>query len=189
MTDEDRRRHLLALDMERYGHVAKWNDQVLAGTHNYSGGSCPHRDCGASGMGDVSGYQCAGCGHYFPRNRVAMGDDSEPYCRLGMGHNYQGNRMSLSNSFNGLDESDLDATMAASFLPMTDRYGPALPCVVIEGVQVYVYVKDGRLRVSVDLDTAGEGSLVASEDECVPMRIDVGVDTVFEADKQGQETR
>jgi hypothetical protein len=55
--------------------------------HNFDRpGPCPHPDCGSSGTGDVTGYQCAECGHYFPRSRVVMGDDSEPRCRAGMGH-------------------------------------------------------------------------------------------------------
>lgn len=80
-----RKRHLLALDMERYGHVAAWNQAYLSDTHNFADGSCPHSDCGASGTGDVTGYQCAECGHYFPRNRVRMDEDSEVRCRIGMG--------------------------------------------------------------------------------------------------------
>lgn len=79
------RRHLLALDMERYGHVAVWNADTLSGTHNFAAGACPHRDCGAGGTGDVTGWQCAECGHYFPRNRVRMDEDSEVRCRIGMG--------------------------------------------------------------------------------------------------------
>lgn len=32
------------------------------------------------------GYQCAECGHYFPRNRI-RDIDGEYYCRNTMGHN------------------------------------------------------------------------------------------------------
>jgi hypothetical protein len=57
--------------------------------HDFDGVTerCPHPDCGGQGRDYVTGWQCAECGHYFPRPRVAMGDDSEPYCRGGMGHN------------------------------------------------------------------------------------------------------
>lgn len=79
------KRRLLALDMERYGHVAARNQDYLSDTHNFAAGSCPHYDCGASGTGDVHGWQCAECGHYFPRNRVRMDEDSEVRCRIGMG--------------------------------------------------------------------------------------------------------
>jgi hypothetical protein len=47
--------------------------------HNFDG-SCQHPDCR-----NPQGYQAMCCGHYFPRSRVAMGTDSEPYCREGMG--------------------------------------------------------------------------------------------------------
>ena len=49
-------------------------------------------------------------------------------------------------------EKDYLANKDAKFLP----YGPggALPCIEIGGVQVYAYVRDGQLRVSIDYDTA-----------------------------------
>lgn len=48
---------------------------------------------------------------------------------------------------------------AATFLPMTGSYldedgDKSLPCLVVNGVQVYVYFEDGRLQISVDLDDA-----------------------------------
>jgi hypothetical protein len=55
--------------------------------HNFGEGPCTHVDCGGP-TGTVRGYQCAECGHYFPRTRVVMGADNEPRCRSGMGHEY-----------------------------------------------------------------------------------------------------
>jgi len=78
-----------------------------------------------------------------------------------------------------LSEADLDLTMAAEFTPMTDRYGPGLPVVTLAGIQVYTYIEDGRLRVSVSLDTTDE-VMLHGPDRLVPMQIDVQNDTVFE---------
>lgn len=52
--------------------------------HRYTGTECWHPDCGGIDS-NVSGYQCMNCGHYFPRSRVQLMKDSEPYCRAGMG--------------------------------------------------------------------------------------------------------
>lgn len=80
----------------------------------------------------------------------------------------------------GLSESDLDLAMRATFLPKPNRYGPELPAIEIGGILVFVYVKDGKLRVSVSLDTTDE-DLLHGPDKLVPMQIDVQNDTVFEA--------
>ncbi len=54
--------------------------------------------------------------------------------------------------------------MAVTFLPMTSSYldeedgDGTLPCLVIGGVQVYAYFEGGRLRISIDTDTADEAS-------------------------------
>jgi hypothetical protein len=83
----------------RYGHAPRVRDGggVLvwsagrfswvadAARHDYGTGPCPHPDCGGGPGQAVSGYQAACCGHYYPRSRVFMDDDSEPYCRRGMG--------------------------------------------------------------------------------------------------------
>lgn len=53
--------------------------------HDFTGDACPHPDCGGGPSATVTGYQCAECGHYFPRERVRMDPDSEPRCRIGMG--------------------------------------------------------------------------------------------------------
>lgn len=55
--------------------------------HNFGHGHCPHSDCGDNAYSTVQGYQCNDCGHYFSRRRVFLADDSEYYCREGMGHN------------------------------------------------------------------------------------------------------
>ncbi|WP_432040846.1 hypothetical protein [Streptomyces chartreusis] len=66
---------------------------------------------------------------------------------------------------------------AARFLPAASADSTTLPCIEIAGVQVYAYIRDGRVCVSVDLETA-EAELVRS-DGTVPLTVDVGVDTVF----------
>jgi hypothetical protein len=52
--------------------------------HGWEAAQCWHPACGGV-TGDVTGYQCADCGHYFPQPRITMGEDSEPHCRGGMG--------------------------------------------------------------------------------------------------------
>ncbi|MEU6357855.1 hypothetical protein ABZ896_52700 [Streptomyces sp. NPDC047072] len=63
---------------------------------------------------------------------------------------------------------------AARFHPASQD---ALPCIEIAGVQVYAYIRDGRVCVSVDLETT-DAELVRP-DGTVPLTVDVGVDTVF----------
>lgn len=57
--------------------------------------------------------------------------------------------------------SDYIANKAARFLPYTDASDnngvSALPCIEVGGVQVYAYVRDGILVVSLDYDTADTG--------------------------------
>ncbi|MEV5886317.1 hypothetical protein AB0L74_26980 [Streptomyces sp. NPDC052020] len=67
---------------------------------------------------------------------------------------------------------------AARFLPADPADPTTLPCIEIAGVQVYAYIRDGRVCVSVDLETA-EAELVRP-DGTVPLTVDVGVNTVFE---------
>ena len=55
----------------------------------------------------------------------------------------------------------------------------ALPCIEIGGAQVYAYVEDGVLRVSVDLDTADGEVFGLYEDSRVPVAVSMGDDTVF----------
>jgi hypothetical protein len=57
-------------------------------------------------------------------------------------------------------ENDQAANLAATFHPASlepDGETWALPCIEIGGVQVYAYLRDGILVVSVDLDEAGTG--------------------------------
>jgi hypothetical protein len=49
--------------------------------HTYEGTACRHPDC----FPEPQGWQAACCGHYYPRSRVLIDADSEPYCRAGMG--------------------------------------------------------------------------------------------------------
>jgi hypothetical protein len=58
----------------------------MTARHNFAAGPCPHPDCGGSGTGAVNGWQCAECGHYFPRSQVRMDADSETRCRARLGH-------------------------------------------------------------------------------------------------------
>jgi len=60
----------------------------------------------------------------------------------------------------------------------TQRY----PCIEIGEVQVYAYVRDGGLVVSVHLDGASGGVFALyGADRCVPVTINVGDATVYEA--------
>jgi hypothetical protein len=49
-------------------------------------------------------------------------------------------------------EQERVANRAATFLRM--EADETLPCLVVGGVQVYAYLKDGELRVSVDTEGA-----------------------------------
>lgn len=81
------------------------------------------------------------------------------------------------------------ANMAARFLPASGADDDTLPMIEVARAQVYAYVQEGILRVSVDLDQAGVADYwnVPEEiGECVPVQIDVGVDTVWAADRKGR---
>lgn len=81
------------------------------------------------------------------------------------------------------------ANESAEFLPAgnigTDQ--EKLPAVKVAGCLVFAYVEDGQLRVSVDLDDAGE-FWQSDQSDCVPMTIRVQGDTVFAADSAGTVT-
>jgi hypothetical protein len=70
-------------------------------------------------------------------------------------------------------------------MPITSAGG--LPAIRVADVLVFAYVKDGLLRVSVDLDEAAD-SWPTADSGGVPMRICVQGHVVFEADEQGHET-
>lgn len=72
--------------------------------------------------------------------------------------------------------------LAAEFLPARAEEDLSLPAVRIGSVLVFAYIKDGLLRVSVDLDDAGDMEVNGG----VPMRICVGGETVFEEDFRSQ---
>jgi hypothetical protein len=79
--------------------------------------------------------------------------------------------------------------LAATFLPaVTDPEAMTLPAVEIAGILVFAYVKDGVLRVSVDLDTAGESDFWCDPETAVPMQLTVQGHTVYEADDRGMVT-
>jgi len=83
----------------------------------------------------------------------------------------------------GTEVREVAANAAAEFFPM-QQHG-SLPCVKVAGCTVFVYVLDGKLRVSVDLDEAQEypwPTKWVSGDVQVPMRITVQGETVFSAE-------
>jgi hypothetical protein len=53
-------------------------------SHNYRDSRCDDPRCR-----EGNGWQCAECGHFFPRNQV-RDISGEYYCRDGMGHNRGG---------------------------------------------------------------------------------------------------
>jgi hypothetical protein len=65
----------------------------------------------------------------------------------------------------------------ASFLPMKGPFLPegserTLPCIAINGVQVYAYFCNGRLTVSVDTETASAEVVSADRQVPVAFRVD-----------------
>lgn len=72
--------------------------------------------------------------------------------------------------------SDDKLNRAARFLPMEAEDELSLPCIEVAGVLVFLYVKDGVVRVSVDLDTAE----LADSKGLVPLEVTVQGTTVFE---------
>lgn len=56
------------------------------------------------------------------------------------------------------------------------------PAIVTGGVAVHAYVKNGRVIVSVHLDTGEVPEELLSEDETVPLTVTVNGDEVFDAD-------
>lgn len=80
------------------------------------------------------------------------------------------------------------ANQAATYHPMTDA--DTKPCIEIAGAQVYAYVEDGYLRVSVDLDTVESWLLRDDSGELlVPIRIAVGAEDVWATSPAGTEIR
>jgi hypothetical protein len=78
----------------------------------------------------------------------------------------------------GMSKREWRANCAAEFYPIGGQEpAQTLPAVKMAGAMVFVYVKDGRLRVSVDLDEAGEFF-----PDPVPMEITVQGQAVFDSD-------
>ncbi|MFE0490108.1 hypothetical protein [Streptomyces griseoaurantiacus] len=80
-----------------------------------------------------------------------------------------------TNDSTAQDRADTAANLAACFTPQDAADETTRPCLVVDGVQVYAYRKDGRLVVSLDLDTAQ----TTREDGTVPMVITVAGREVF----------
>lgn len=76
-------------------------------------------------------------------------------------------------------DADTRANLTARFLPQDPADESTHPCVEVSGVQVYAYREDGRLVVSVDLDTADLS--LSNDDGTVPMEITVQGKAVFKA--------
>jgi hypothetical protein len=78
--------------------------------------------------------------------------------------------------------ADVRRNLAAKLHPQDPAEESSLPAIEVGGVLVFVYFdQGGRLRVSVDLDTADEDLLIGA-DRRVPMLIGVQGSDVFEAD-------
>ena len=69
--------------------------------------------------------------------------------------------------------------MQAGAQQVDDEAG--LPCVEVAGALVFVYVKDGELVISVDLDTVDANLSRSDPDRTVPIRVHVGDTEVFHA--------
>jgi hypothetical protein len=82
---------------------------------------------------------------------------------------------------------DAEVIFRPGLEPMLAGDPPDYPCIEIGGVQVYVYVKDGDLRVAVHFD--GADPEVWGEDKCIPIKIDLtgGDPYLYEADDAGNE--
>ena len=75
----------------------------------------------------------------------------------------------LTTTVPSADESNYNV----EFLPADPNEPDSLPCMVLLGMQVYTYIgKDGRRRVSIDVETA-EPELL-TDDDCVVPCITVG---------------
>lgn len=77
--------------------------------------------------------------------------------------------------------TDDEVNEGAAFLPKTND--DELPAIQVAGVTVFLYRKDGVMRVSVDLDDAGETTPTVDPDgeRRVPIQITVQGQTVWEA--------
>jgi hypothetical protein len=88
---------------------------------------------------------------------------------------------------------DSQANAAATFIPATDE-GTGPPAISIAGALVFAYVENGILRVSIDLDEAGDpagpfalyGNGPADRD-CIPVHITCQGTDVFRAGPEQAE--
>jgi hypothetical protein len=90
----------------------------------------------------------------------------------------------MAAELNEMSLAELDENATARFLsqalPEHNGGAYAPPCVEVAGVQVYAYVQDGTMVVSVDLETADPETFYTYGDSQVPVTISVNGETVFE---------
>lgn len=83
---------------------------------------------------------------------------------------------------NEMTDTERGANAAAEFFPAVDEADNngayAHPCMQVSGAQVYAYVQDGTLVVSVDLDTVSFPLHVLA-DNTVPVQVKVSGVTVY----------
>lgn len=72
----------------------------------------------------------------------------------------------------------------ATFHPATDDRDDTYPAIELAGVWVFLYVEDGMVRVSVDLDTTIP-ELTHGSEQIVPLHITVQGTTVYYTDPRG----
>lgn len=73
----------------------------------------------------------------------------------------------------------------AEFLPSRVDDAISLPCAELLGAQVYVYAERGKLRVSIDLDTADESLIGDDAERLVRLRVCLGDSIILDTDDQG----
>lgn len=79
-------------------------------------------------------------------------------------------------------------TLAATFAVDDEHENASYAYVGIGGAVVFTYVKDGVLHVSLHLEDVEEPLRGPTDEDCVPIEINVGGTVVFAADATGRET-
>jgi hypothetical protein len=84
-----------------------------------------------------------------------------------------------------LTNRDIAVNAAAKFYPAARTTDPGdlalLPCIEVGGVQVYAYVRDGALVVSLDFDgTDPDAFDQYGPDGAVPVQVKLGGEEVYE---------
>lgn len=75
------------------------------------------------------------------------------------------------------EDEQRDLSRTARFLPQTDP--DTAPCIEVGGVQVYAFITEGELRISVHYDEADPRLL--TDDDTVPTRVYLGDTEVYAA--------